>query len=147
MDAAMAEQPRKEPRVLRAQTSHPEAPPKKIGRAGGARDEEPQGAAADPWRARKRGAGARSGRDRGAVRVAPLAASGASTSSAYFEAQHDAWCGLHALNNYLGGPYVTEDACERAAWQVVLALSQAGAGEAEAYREHLHPGTGFRAST
>ena len=42
----------------------------------------------------------------------------ASSSSAlepYFERQVDAWCGMHALNNYLGGPYVTQDACKRAA--------------------------------
>ena len=48
VDAAMAEQPRKEPRVLRAQTSHPEAPPKKTGKASGAGDGEPKGAAAGP---------------------------------------------------------------------------------------------------
>ena len=66
----------------------------------------------------------------------------------YFEEQRGAWCGLHALNNYLGGPYVTENACELAARQVVRALSEAGGGGAsenreEAYRDHLHPGTGF----
>ena len=66
----------------------------------------------------------------------------------YFEEQRGAWCGLHALNNYLGGPYVTEDACGLAARQVVRALSEAGGGDLsegreEAYRNHLHPGTGF----
>jgi hypothetical protein len=29
-----------------------------------------------------------------------------SEAAPYFEKQDDAWCGMHALNNYLGGPYV-----------------------------------------
>ena len=33
----------------------------------------------------------------------------------YWERQRGAWCGMHALNNYAGGPYVTEDACRAAA--------------------------------
>ena len=39
-----------------------------------------------------------------------------SSSSAlelYFERQECAWCGMHALNNYLGGPYVNQDDCRR----------------------------------
>ena len=36
-------------------------------------------------------------------------------SAPYFEEQEGAWCGMHALNNYMGGPYVTQDACMRAA--------------------------------
>ena len=64
-------------------------------------------------------------------------------SDVYFEEQRGAWCGMHALNNYLGGPYVTAEACERAARQVVFSLSQAGAGDAEAYGQHLCPETGF----
>ena len=66
-----------------------------------------------------------------------------SSSSSYFEIQVDAWCGMHALNNFLGGPYVTKDACERAAVQVARRLSEAGVGDAEELSEHLDRGTGF----
>ena len=60
-----------------------------------------------------------------------------------FEKQDGVWCGMHALNNYLGGPYVTRDACRRAADCVVASLSQVDAGEVEDLAEHLHLATGF----
>jgi hypothetical protein len=66
-----------------------------------------------------------------------------SASAPYFEAQVGAWCGMHALNNYLGGPYAARDACRRAATRVVAALSQAGVGDSENMRNHLDPVTGF----
>ena len=50
---------------------------------------------------------------------------------------------MHALNNLLGGPYVTMDACERAARQVVRRLSEPGVGAVEDLSEHLDPDTGF----
>ena len=61
----------------------------------------------------------------------------------YFEAQVGAWCGMHALNNYMGGPYVTQDACRRAARRVVATLSEAGLGDSEDSSHHLDPTTGF----
>ena len=68
----------------------------------------------------------------------------------YFEEQEGAWCGMHALNNYLGGPYVKRDDCRRAARAVAAELSQADGAEAveepprvEALGEHLDPATGF----
>ena len=64
-------------------------------------------------------------------------------SPAYFERQVDAWCGMHALNNFLGGPYVTWDACRRAASRVSAALSEVGAGDREAGVRHLDPSTGW----
>ena len=56
----------------------------------------------------------------------------------YFESQVGAWCGMHAMNNYLGGPYVSKEACRAAAAQVVHRL-----GAEEDVHEHLHPHTGF----
>ena len=50
---------------------------------------------------------------------------------------------MHALNNYLGGPYITRDACVRAARQVVFDLSQVGGGDVEDQGNHLHPVTGW----
>ena len=70
---------------------------------------------------------------------------------------------MHALNNYLGGPYVDQDACRRAARAVVTALSGAGNGDvcrraaraevtalsgagdgdAESLGNHIDPATGF----
>ena len=50
---------------------------------------------------------------------------------------------MHALNNFLGGPYVTPDACRRACSQVVAALSQAAGGGAEDRSQHLHPDSGW----
>ena len=66
-----------------------------------------------------------------------------SSSSPYFEAQIGAWCGMHALNNFIGGPFVTMDACERAARQVVRRLSEPGVGVVEGLSDRLDPGTGF----
>ena len=61
----------------------------------------------------------------------------------YFDMQVGAWCGVHALNNLLGGPYVTQEECRFAARQVCRQLSQAGAGDTEAMEEHLDPSTGW----
>ncbi len=58
-------------------------------------------------------------------------ASSAPVDGDYFETQDDAWCGMHALNNYMGGPYVTKDACRRAVISVRQALSEMGLGDAE----------------
>ena len=42
----------------------------------------------------------------------------------FFEPQEDAWCGMHALNNYcLKGQLVDQDACRAAARLVVQRLS------------------------
>ena len=67
----------------------------------------------------------------------------ASRGCVYFEAQEGAWCGMHALNNYLQGPYVTKDACRTAADIVSANLSQVGGGDAEDSGRHLHPETGW----
>ena len=64
-------------------------------------------------------------------------------SRPYYEIQVDGWCGKHALNNFLEGPYVTEDDCRRACSQVVKALSEAGGGRVEDSAQHMHPGTGW----
>ena len=50
---------------------------------------------------------------------------------------------MHALINYLGGPYVTKDACRRAADRVVARLSQAGTGDVKDLAQHLDLATGF----
>ena len=61
----------------------------------------------------------------------------------YYEVQVDAWCGMHSLNNFLGGPYVTQDACRRACSQVVSALSEVAGGRRESSHLHLHPQSGW----
>ena len=61
----------------------------------------------------------------------------------YFEAQEGEWCGMHALNNYKGGPYVDRDACRDAARGLCRDLSQRGAGDTEDLDHHLDPVTGF----
>ena len=61
----------------------------------------------------------------------------------YYEIQVDAWCGMHAINNFLGGPYCTRADCRSACSQVVTALSQALGGDAEASAPHLDPETGW----
>ena len=61
----------------------------------------------------------------------------------YYEIQVDAWCGMHSLNNFLGGPYVTQDDCRRACSQVVTALSEAAGGRRESSTQHLHPQSGW----
>ena len=65
------------------------------------------------------------------------------TLAAYFEEQEGAWCGMHALNNYFGGPYVTQDACRRAARAAAMALSEGGLGVAEELQNHIDLDTGF----
>ena len=54
----------------------------------------------------------------------------------FYELQEGGWCGKHALNNYLGGPYVQKDDCLRAAQQVCSHLS-------ENMSEHLDEQTGW----
>ena len=61
----------------------------------------------------------------------------------YYEIQVDAWCGMHSLNNFLGGPYCTRADCRSACSQVVEALSQAVGGDVEASAQHLDPETGW----
>ena len=61
----------------------------------------------------------------------------------YYEEQVAAWCGMHALNNLFGGPYVNTDACRLAASQVATALSQVGGPDPDAVSLHLHPETGW----
>ena len=55
----------------------------------------------------------------------------------------DAWCGMHAINNFLGGQYRTRDDCRRARAQVVAALSEVAGGDVEAGTEHLDMETGW----
>ena len=61
----------------------------------------------------------------------------------YFEWQDGAWCGMHAVNNYVGGPYVDKQMCRNAARMVVANLSQALGGDVEDMTAHLDPKTGF----
>ena len=56
----------------------------------------------------------------------------------YFEAQEDAWCGMHAVNNYRLGPCISKEQCRQAAHTVVRQL---GAGNTMS--EHLDPLTGW----
>ena len=72
---------------------------------------------------------------------APMAP--ASQDFDYFEPQQGAWCGMHALNNFQGGPYVTRTDCRRAAVLAVKELSEMGIGDAEDIGEHLDKETGF----
>ncbi len=67
----------------------------------------------------------------------------AGACSEYFEEQDAGWCGMHALNNYLGGLYTTQDSCRSAARSVCRQLSQMGLGDAEDEAQHLHPQTGW----
>ena len=56
---------------------------------------------------------------------------------------------MHALNNYLGGPYVNQDDCRRAARRVVSMPVAAGSrdaeslGDAEELQEHIDLRIGF----
>ena len=106
--------------------THPEAPSLEAGSAKGQRQEGPAGSAAAS----------------SSASVQPQAAD-RSSAELYFEEQVGAWCGLHALNHYLGGAYVTQDACRRAAVRAVAALSQIGGGDREPMAHHLDPDTGF----
>ena len=56
----------------------------------------------------------------------------------YFQRQSGAWCGMHALNNLLGGPMVNQDACRVAARNVCDSL-----GGADSVCAHLDPYNGF----
>ena len=62
--------------------------------------------------------------------VRPSSGSGAALAEPYCEARASVWCGLHALNNYLGGPCVC------------TMLSQAGDGGSELPTWHLNPDDG-----
>ena len=61
----------------------------------------------------------------------------------FFDRQHRAWCGMHALNNYMLGPFVKQDDCRRAAQQIVERLSDIRAGDEEPLASHLDPNTGW----
>ena len=61
----------------------------------------------------------------------------------FYQVQVDAWCGLHAINNFLGGPYCTEADCHSACARVVAEMSEAGDGDRELSSQHLHPETGW----
>ena len=50
---------------------------------------------------------------------------------------------MHAINNLLEGPYVTEDACKRACDHIVKELSEGAGGRVEDSSEHMHPDTGW----
>ena len=69
------------------------------------------------------------------------------TEAEYFEEQEGAWCGMHALNNYLGGPYVNKNGCLDAVRQVCARLSQEagerGGGDREDEAQHLDPASGW----
>ena len=69
--------------------------------------------------------------------------SGEAARGVYFEEQDDAWCGMHALNHFLGGPYVTKPDCKAAARQIAEQLSQVAGGDREDLAQHLHPDTGW----
>ena len=56
----------------------------------------------------------------------------------YFEAQVEAWCGMHALNNYRLGPWITKQHCREAASMVARLL-----GGGSRFSEHLHSLTGW----
>ena len=76
--------------------------------------------------AKKRGQAKKEYNDSDAVAEIMGESAGARSMHDYFEHQDGAWCGMHALNNYIGGPYVTKDACRRAASRIVATLSQVG---------------------
>ena len=61
----------------------------------------------------------------------------------FYQLQDRGWCGMHALNNYLGGDYVTHDTCRRACSQVVAALSQPAGGRIEDSSQHLDQESGW----
>ena len=65
------------------------------------------------------------------------------TSSWYFEPQFGACRGKHALNSFLGGPYVTQDACRRRVQHAVHTLSAAGLDDAESAAHHLDSESGM----
>lgn len=73
----------------------------------------------------------------------PVAMDTSQPACPYYEIQVDAWCGMHAINNFLGGPYCTREDCRSASSQVVAALSEALGGDVEAQAQHLDPETGW----
>ena len=79
----------------------------------------------------------------GSVAAGTLRTSATSATVPYFEQQEGAWCGMHVLHNYLGGPFVNKDACRRAAGEVSAMLPQGANGDAEATGHHIDPATGF----
>ena len=62
----------------------------------------------------------------------PSSESEAAATEPYFEAQEGVWCGLHALNNYLGGPYARRADCGLAAARTPPLEQKAAAADAEA---------------
>jgi hypothetical protein len=50
---------------------------------------------------------------------------------------------MHAINNFLGGPYCTQADCRSACSQIVVDLSEAGGGDSEVSAQHLDPETGW----
>ena len=74
---------------------------------------------------------------------APLPQLSAAEGDVYFEVQQEAWCGMHALNNFRGGPFVSKDDCIAAARQVVADLSQVAEGDQEDFARHLDRSTGW----
>ena len=105
-------------RKLKQHNSHEEAPPKKSSRGGG---EAPSGRQA----------------------LAASASAHQANIAEYFEPQIGAWCGMHALNNYTGGPHVDRESCRRAADVVLRCLNQDGEQPAENRGDHLHVHSGF----
>ena len=68
----------------------------------------------------------------------------ASADVVYFEEQAPgAWCGMHALNNFLRGPYVTREACLAAANVVLQDLEARGGGFREALSNPLDVNSGW----
>ena len=61
----------------------------------------------------------------------------------YFEMQDGPWCGMCALNNFLGGPYVTKEDCTAAARRIVEEFSQATGGDREDLAQHFDLSTGW----
>ena len=61
----------------------------------------------------------------------------------FFDPQDRAWCGMHALNNYMLAPLVEQDDCRRAAHEVVQRLSEGRAGDMELMSSHLDFETGW----
>ena len=61
----------------------------------------------------------------------------------FFQPHEGAWCGVYALNNYMGDPYVTRTDCMRAAVLASSQLSKTAGGEREDIEQHIHPETGF----
>ena len=62
----------------------------------------------------------------------------------FFDPQQGAWCGMHALNNFLlNGRMVEQQDCRDAARLVCSQLSQAGEGHEEPISNHIDLATGW----